>query len=56
VFWGLPNVMVTHHQGGFHDGYANEALPIIQINLQCLERGEVDNMINMVKVAQASAG
>ena len=55
VFWGMRNVIVTPHQGGFYDGYVYEALPVIQTNLQCFERGDFDHMINVVKVAQPRA-
>jgi D-2-hydroxyacid dehydrogenase (NADP+) len=32
-FWSEPNVIVTAHQGGFHDGYAQSALPVIIHNI-----------------------
>ncbi len=51
VFWGMHNVIVTPHQGGFYDGYVDEAIPVIQKNLMCFEQGQLEHMINVVKVA-----
>ena len=55
VFWGMRNVIVTPHEGGFYDGYVQEAIPVIQTNLQCFERGDFHQMINVVQVAHANA-
>ena len=55
VFWGMRNVIVTPHEGGFYDGYVQEAIPVIQTNLQCFERGDFQQMINVVRVAHANA-
>ena len=55
VFWGMRNVIVTPHEGGFYDGYVQEAIPVIQTNLQCFERGDFQQMINVVQVAHANA-
>ena len=55
VFWGMRNVIVTPHQGGFYDGYVHEAIPVIQTNLECFERGDFHQMINVVQAAQANA-
>ena len=51
VFWGMHNVIVTPHHGGFYDGYVDEAIPVIQKNLMCFEQGQLEHMINVVKVA-----
>ena len=55
VFWGMRNVIVTPHEGGFYDGYVQEAIPVIQTNLQCFERGDFQQMINVVRVAHATS-
>ena len=55
VFWGMRNVIVTPHEGGFYDGYVQEAIPVIQTNLQCFVRGDFHQMINVVQVAHANA-
>jgi phosphoglycerate dehydrogenase-like enzyme len=55
VFWGMRNVIVTPHEDGFYDGYVQEAIPVIQTNLQCFERGDFQQMINVVRVAHATS-
>ena len=55
VFWGMRNVIVTPHEGGFYDGYVQEAIPVIQTNLQCFEQGDFQQMINVVRVAHATS-
>jgi len=52
AFWSMSNVIVTAHQGGFYDGYVDEAIPVIQTNLRAFEEGDLSKMINVVKVAQ----
>jgi phosphoglycerate dehydrogenase-like enzyme len=52
VFWRMNNVIVTSHSGGFYDGYVDEALPVIQTNLNAFEQRSLSDMINVVKVAQ----
>ena len=48
-FWGMPNVIVTPHLGGFHDQYAEKALPVIEENLSKFLAGDSANMLNVVK-------
>jgi phosphoglycerate dehydrogenase-like enzyme len=47
-FWGMDNVIVTPHLGGFHDEYAGQALPTVEENLRKFLAGDLDNMINVV--------
>ncbi len=46
--WRLDNVLLTSHSAGFHVGYADEALPIIEKNLRRFLAGDVDGMTNIV--------
>ena len=46
--WGLKNVLITTHQGGFCDVYPKLALPIISQNLRLFMDGRTDQMINRV--------
>ena len=48
-FWGMDNVIVTQHQGGFFDGYPKFALPVIEENLRKYLSGDIDGMINVVQ-------
>ena len=48
-FWTMENVIVTPHLGGFHDQYAEQALPTVEENLRRFLAGDIDNMINVVK-------
>ncbi len=48
-FWGMENVIVTPHLGGFHDQYAEQALPTVEENLRRFLAGDIDNMVNVVK-------
>lgn len=48
-FWGMENVIVTPHLGGFHDQYAEQALPTVEENLRRFLAGDFDNMINVVR-------
>jgi phosphoglycerate dehydrogenase-like enzyme len=47
--WSMDNVIVTPHLGGFHDQYAEEALPTVVENFRKFLTGDVKNMINVVK-------
>jgi D-2-hydroxyacid dehydrogenase (NADP+) len=47
--WAMDNVLITPHLGGFHDGYVNEALPVIEHNLRKFLAGDTAGMINLVK-------
>lgn len=51
-FWSMPNVIVTPHQGGFHDGYVDEAMPVIKANLEHFENNDLKSMINVVRAAK----
>jgi phosphoglycerate dehydrogenase-like enzyme len=48
-FWSMDNVIVTPHLGGFHDQYAEEALPTVVENFRKFLAGDLDNMKNVVK-------
>ena len=48
-FWGMENVIVTAHLGGFHDQYAEQALPTVEENVRKFLAGDTQNMINVVK-------
>ena len=46
--WGLKNVLITTHQGGFCDVYPKLALPIISQNLRLFLDGQTDQMVNRI--------
>ncbi|HUL91471.1 MAG TPA: D-2-hydroxyacid dehydrogenase [Burkholderiales bacterium] len=48
-FWSMDNVIVTPHLGGFHDQYAEEALPTLVDNFRKFLAGDIDGMANVVK-------
>jgi D-2-hydroxyacid dehydrogenase (NADP+) len=48
-FWSMDNVIVTPHLGGFHDEYAEQALPTVEENVRKYLAGDLANMINVVK-------
>jgi D-2-hydroxyacid dehydrogenase (NADP+) len=48
-FWSMKNVIVTAHLGGFYDGYAERALPIVEENIRRFLAGDTGNMINVVR-------
>jgi phosphoglycerate dehydrogenase-like enzyme len=48
-FWSMDNVIVTPHLGGFHDQYAEEALPTVVENFRKFLAGDLDKMKNVVK-------
>jgi D-2-hydroxyacid dehydrogenase (NADP+) len=48
-FWTMNNVIVTAHLGGFYDGYADRALPVVEENIRRFLAGDTMNMINVVK-------
>jgi phosphoglycerate dehydrogenase-like enzyme len=48
-FWSMDNVIVTPHLGGFHDEYAEQALPTVEENVGKYLAGDLKNMINVVK-------
>jgi phosphoglycerate dehydrogenase-like enzyme len=45
----MKNVIVTAHLGGFYDGYADRALPVVEENIRRFLAGDATNMINVVK-------
>src|SRR5262245_37068666 len=47
--WSMDNVIVTPHLGGFHDQYAEQALPTVEENLRKFLAGDIDDMKNIVK-------
>jgi len=48
-FWSMDNVIVTPHLGGFHDEYAEQALPTVEENVRKYLAGDLGQMINVVK-------
>jgi phosphoglycerate dehydrogenase-like enzyme len=48
-FWTLPNVLITPHVGGFNDGYARQAIPLVLENIRRFLAGDTANMLNVVK-------
>ncbi|HET7199317.1 MAG TPA: D-2-hydroxyacid dehydrogenase [Burkholderiales bacterium] len=48
-FWSMENVIVTPHLGGFHDQYAEEALPTLVENFRRFLAGDIEHMVNVVK-------
>jgi D-2-hydroxyacid dehydrogenase (NADP+) len=47
--WKTKNVIISPHLGGFCDVYAERALPTIEHNMECFLKGDVDNMVNLVR-------
>jgi phosphoglycerate dehydrogenase-like enzyme len=47
--WGMDNVIVTPHLGGFHDQYAEQALPTVVENFRKFLSGDTAHMLNVVK-------
>ncbi len=47
-FWGMENVIITTHQGGFCDVYIDYALPTVETNMQRFLAGDTGGMINVV--------
>jgi len=48
-FWRMDNVIITPHLGGFHVGYVDEALPIIDDNIRRFVAGDLANMHFVVR-------
>jgi len=48
-FWTLPNVLITPHVGGFNDGYARQAIPLVLENIRRFLAGDTVNMVNVVQ-------
>lgn len=47
--WRLDNVILTPHIAGFHVGYIDDALPIVEENLRRFIAGDISNMRNVVR-------
>jgi phosphoglycerate dehydrogenase-like enzyme len=47
-FWGMENVIITTHQGGFCDVYIDYALPTVETNMRAFLKGDLGGMINVV--------
>ena len=48
-FWGMENVIITTHQGGFCDVYIDYALPTVETNMRAFLKGDLGGMINVVE-------
>ncbi len=48
-FWTLPNVLITPHVGGFNDGYAQQAIPLVLENIRRFVAGNTGDMLNVVQ-------
>ena len=47
-FWGMDNVIITTHQGGFCDVYIDHAWPTIETNMERFLKDDIGGMINVV--------
>jgi len=47
--WGMKNVIITPHLGGFCDVYADLALVTVEHNMECWLRGDIDAMRDIVR-------
>jgi len=47
--WTLDNVILTPHIAGFHAGYIDDALPIVEENMRRFIAGDIGTMLNMVR-------
>lgn len=47
-FWGMKNVIISPHLGGFYDRYVDNALPTIEANMRKFLGGDTKTMINIV--------
>ncbi len=48
-FWTMENVLITPHTAGFHTGYADDALPIVEENLRWFLAGDIAHIANVVR-------
>jgi D-2-hydroxyacid dehydrogenase (NADP+) len=48
-FWSMENVIITPHTAGFHVGYADDALPIVEENLRRYLAGDLGGLVNVVR-------
>jgi D-2-hydroxyacid dehydrogenase (NADP+) len=46
--WTLDNVLLTPHTAGFHVGYADDALPIVEENLRRYLSGDTGGLVNVI--------
>jgi D-2-hydroxyacid dehydrogenase (NADP+) len=53
-FWGLKNVVLTPHVGGYFNEYIDHVLPVIVENITCYRRGRIADMRNRVLTAPAT--
>jgi phosphoglycerate dehydrogenase-like enzyme len=51
-FWGMENVLVTPHLGGFYDEYVHHALPIVIHNIHQFIKNDYQAMKNVVRLPQ----
>ena len=49
-FWGMKNMIVSPHQGGKSDIYADQALPIFEENIKRYLQGERRNLVNVIEL------
>ena len=49
--WTFKNVIITTHQGGFCDTYADLAMPILEHNMRCFLKGDLKGMMNVARPA-----
>jgi D-2-hydroxyacid dehydrogenase (NADP+) len=49
AFWSMKNVIVMPHLAGFHDQYADQALPVVVENIRKFLAGDFTNMLNIVR-------
>jgi D-2-hydroxyacid dehydrogenase (NADP+) len=49
--WTFKNVIITTHQGGFCDTYVDLAMPILERNMRCFLKGDLQGMMNVARAA-----
>ncbi len=47
--WGLDNVIITPHLGGFFEEYPDRALPVVEENMRRFLAGDMAGMINLIQ-------
>ena len=48
-FWSFKNVIISTHQGGFCDTYVDLAMPILEHNMRCFLKGDLNSMKNIAR-------
>jgi len=48
-FWDVPNLIITPHNAGMSETYAEQAMPIIEANLRAFLAGKPEDMVNAVE-------